>query len=207
MPLAHRTPHPDPPSLHFSLSQDTQKAKQFLPFLQRAGRSEAVVEYVFSGSRLKLFMPKETCLITFLLAGEPAPPPAGCRIGPLPDGGGGPRRGFAELGSTNWRRPEGSDTAGGCWCHSCALPAPRGAGSGKDALLHQNWGAGGKPQERGCGSRTPGTGTSASGSADGGASGRFTPGACPCTGRRVRTPACTQRLFWEVLQKLKNSPR
>ncbi|KAL8222601.1 UNVERIFIED_CONTAM: nuclease domain-containing protein [Gekko kuhli] len=47
---------------------DTQKAKQFLPFLQRAGRSEAVVEYVFSGSRLKLYMPKETCLITFLLA-------------------------------------------------------------------------------------------------------------------------------------------
>ncbi|NXV36678.1 SND1 protein, partial [Rissa tridactyla] len=52
------------------ISGDTQKAKQFLPFLQRAGRSEAVVEYVFSGSRLKLFMPKETCLITFLLAAE-----------------------------------------------------------------------------------------------------------------------------------------
>ncbi|KAI9533565.1 nuclease domain-containing protein [Dissostichus eleginoides] len=51
------------------ISGDTQKAKQFLPFLQRAGRSEAVVEYVFSGSRLKLYMPKETCLITFLLAG------------------------------------------------------------------------------------------------------------------------------------------
>lgn len=61
--------------LNFSLSsllsvhQETQKARQFLPFLQRAGRSEAVVEYVFSGSRLKLYMPKETCLITFLLAG------------------------------------------------------------------------------------------------------------------------------------------
>uniref|UniRef100_A0A6I8RSH3 Staphylococcal nuclease domain-containing protein n=1 Tax=Xenopus tropicalis TaxID=8364 RepID=A0A6I8RSH3_XENTR len=52
------------------ISGDTQKAKQFLPFLQRAGRSEAVVEYVFSGSRLKLYMPKETCLITFLLAGN-----------------------------------------------------------------------------------------------------------------------------------------
>ncbi|XP_062850728.1 staphylococcal nuclease domain-containing protein 1 isoform X3 [Trichomycterus rosablanca] len=52
------------------ISGDTQKAKQFLPFLQRAGRSEAVVEYVFSGSRLKLYMPKETCLITFLLAEE-----------------------------------------------------------------------------------------------------------------------------------------
>lgn len=66
-------------------TQDTQKAKQFLPFLQRAGRSEAVVEYVFSGSRLKLFMPKETCLITFLLAGEP-PPPMGAASGPLAAG-------------------------------------------------------------------------------------------------------------------------
>lgn len=55
------------------VSGDTQKAKQFLPFLQRAGRSEAVVEYVFSGSRLKLYMPKETCLITFLLAGIECP--------------------------------------------------------------------------------------------------------------------------------------
>ena len=64
------------PKLHYFsndssvLPQDTQKAKQFLPFLQRAGRSEAVVEYVFSGSRLKLYLPKETCLITFLLAGK-----------------------------------------------------------------------------------------------------------------------------------------
>ena len=64
------------PWFHYSsdgssfLPQDTQKAKQFLPFLQRAGRSEAVVEYVFSGSRLKLYLPKETCLITFLLAGK-----------------------------------------------------------------------------------------------------------------------------------------
>uniref|UniRef100_A0A672IWR3 Staphylococcal nuclease domain-containing protein 1 n=1 Tax=Salarias fasciatus TaxID=181472 RepID=A0A672IWR3_SALFA len=55
------------------ISGDTQKAKQFFPFLQRAGRSEAVVEYVFSGSRLKLYMPKETCLITFLLAGIECP--------------------------------------------------------------------------------------------------------------------------------------
>ncbi|XP_066490131.1 staphylococcal nuclease domain-containing protein 1 isoform X2 [Tiliqua scincoides] len=55
------------------ISGDTQKAKQFLPFLQRAGHSEAVVEYVFSGSRLKLYLPKETCLITFLLAGIECP--------------------------------------------------------------------------------------------------------------------------------------
>uniref|UniRef100_G1PW66 Staphylococcal nuclease domain-containing protein n=1 Tax=Myotis lucifugus TaxID=59463 RepID=G1PW66_MYOLU len=61
------------------ISGDTQKAKQFLPFLQRAGRSEAVVEYVFSGSRLKLYLPKETCLITFLLADTGIECPRGAR--------------------------------------------------------------------------------------------------------------------------------
>jgi len=45
------------------------KAKQFLPFLQRAGKTEALVEFVASGSRLRLYIPKETCLITLLLSG------------------------------------------------------------------------------------------------------------------------------------------
>ena len=49
--------------------QDVQKAKQFLPFLQRAGKTEALVEFVASGSRLRLYIPKETCLITLLLSG------------------------------------------------------------------------------------------------------------------------------------------
>ena len=53
--------------------QDLAKSKQFLPFLQRAGRSEAVVEFVASGSRLRLYIPRETCLITFLLAGITCP--------------------------------------------------------------------------------------------------------------------------------------
>ena len=44
-----------------------------MPFLQRAGRSEAVVEFVASGSRLRLYIPRETCLITFLLAGISCP--------------------------------------------------------------------------------------------------------------------------------------
>lgn len=51
------------------LSGDLSKSKQFLPFLQRAGRMEAVVEFVASGSRLRLYIPRENCLITFLLAG------------------------------------------------------------------------------------------------------------------------------------------
>lgn len=55
------------------LSGEAAKAKQFFPFLQRAGRSAAVVEFVASGSRLRLYLPKETCLITFLLAGISCP--------------------------------------------------------------------------------------------------------------------------------------
>lgn len=51
------------------LSGDLQKSKQFFPFLQRAGRMEAIVEFVASGSRLRVFVPRENCLITFLLGG------------------------------------------------------------------------------------------------------------------------------------------
>nr|QBI71273.1 ebna2 binding protein P100 [Eurycantha calcarata] len=62
------------------VSGDVTKAKQFFPFLQRAARTEAVVEFVASGSRLRLFIPKETCLVTFLLAGISCP--RGARPGP-----------------------------------------------------------------------------------------------------------------------------
>ncbi|KAK4295717.1 hypothetical protein Pmani_031744 [Petrolisthes manimaculis] len=55
------------------ISSDVGKAKGFLPFLQRAGRTEAIVEYVASGSRVRLYIPRETCLITFLLAGISCP--------------------------------------------------------------------------------------------------------------------------------------
>ncbi|CAL1537379.1 unnamed protein product [Lymnaea stagnalis] len=55
------------------VSGDVAKAKQFLPFLQRAGRSEAVVEFIASGSRLRLYLPKETCLITLLISGIECP--------------------------------------------------------------------------------------------------------------------------------------
>ena len=34
---------------------------------------DATVDFVFSGSRLKLFVPKETCLITFLIGGIECP--------------------------------------------------------------------------------------------------------------------------------------
>jgi len=55
------------------ISGDSAKAKQFLPFLQRAGRLEALVEFIASGSRVRVYIPRETCLITFLLSGISCP--------------------------------------------------------------------------------------------------------------------------------------
>lgn len=55
------------------LSNDPSKAKAFLTSLKRAQGIKAVVEFVTSGSRLKLFLPKEDYLITFVLAGIRTP--------------------------------------------------------------------------------------------------------------------------------------
>lgn len=62
------------------VSGDVTKAKQFLPFLTKADRLEALCEFVASGSRLRVFLPKETCLITFLVSGIDCP--RGSRPGP-----------------------------------------------------------------------------------------------------------------------------
>lgn len=54
--------------------QDLTKAKQNLPSLQRGAPTEAVVEFVASGSRLRLYIVKGTSyLVTFLLAGISCP--------------------------------------------------------------------------------------------------------------------------------------
>ncbi|MCO5577351.1 hypothetical protein L7F22_031180 [Adiantum nelumboides] len=50
-----------------------QRAKQFLPFLQRAKRLPAVVDYVLSGHRYKILIPRETCAIFFSLSGVRCP--------------------------------------------------------------------------------------------------------------------------------------
>ncbi|XP_060573863.1 staphylococcal nuclease domain-containing protein 1-like [Ruditapes philippinarum] len=62
------------------VSGDITKAKQFLPFLTKADRLDALCEFVASGSRLRVFLPKETCLITFLVSGIDCP--RGSRPGP-----------------------------------------------------------------------------------------------------------------------------
>ncbi|XP_014370045.2 staphylococcal nuclease domain-containing protein 1 [Papilio machaon] len=65
-------------------SGDPAKARKFLPFLKRIQKTEAVVEFVASGSRLRLYIPKESVLVTFLLAGVV------CPRGARPTAGGGP---------------------------------------------------------------------------------------------------------------------
>ncbi|KAF7998494.1 hypothetical protein HCN44_010902 [Aphidius gifuensis] len=72
-----------PPQRIIDLSNDPAKAKFHLSALKRTRGIKAVVEFVTSASRLKLFLPKEHCLITFLLAGVKAPR----RSRPKPGGG------------------------------------------------------------------------------------------------------------------------
>lgn len=55
---------------------DSTKAKQYLPFLTREKNARAVVEHVYSGSRVKLFIPKENCVLNFVIAGIKVPQPA-----------------------------------------------------------------------------------------------------------------------------------
>uniref|UniRef100_A0A7N0RJ48 Ribonuclease n=1 Tax=Kalanchoe fedtschenkoi TaxID=63787 RepID=A0A7N0RJ48_KALFE len=65
----------DPPVMHITdlLTGSSKKARDFLPFLQRNRRMPAVVEYVLSGHRFKLLVPKETCSIAFALSGVRCP--------------------------------------------------------------------------------------------------------------------------------------
>ncbi|RWR73163.1 nuclease domain-containing protein 1 [Cinnamomum micranthum f. kanehirae] len=65
----------DSPVMHITdlLTASAKKAKDFLPFLQRSRRLPAVVDYVLSGHRFKLLIPKETCCIAFSFSGVRCP--------------------------------------------------------------------------------------------------------------------------------------
>ncbi|PRQ26700.1 putative micrococcal nuclease [Rosa chinensis] len=54
-------------------TEPAKKASEFLPFLQRNRKIPAIVEYVLSGHRFKLFLPKETCSIAFSFSGVRCP--------------------------------------------------------------------------------------------------------------------------------------
>jgi staphylococcal nuclease domain-containing protein 1 len=58
---------------HSKNKQLTSKAKQYLVFLQREKQIPAVVEHVFTGGKVKLFVPKEHILVAFSLAGIRVP--------------------------------------------------------------------------------------------------------------------------------------
>ncbi|XP_010547787.1 PREDICTED: staphylococcal nuclease domain-containing protein 1-like [Tarenaya hassleriana] len=65
----------DPPVMHITdlTTASVKKARDFLPFLHRSRRTAAVVEYVLSGHRCKLLIPKETCSIAFSFSGVRCP--------------------------------------------------------------------------------------------------------------------------------------
>ncbi|KAA0200818.1 hypothetical protein HAZT_HAZT002114, partial [Hyalella azteca] len=61
------------PSHRFNDVSDPTKAKTYLTSLKRVGRIDAVPEFVASGSRLRVYIPRQTCLVTLLLAGITCP--------------------------------------------------------------------------------------------------------------------------------------
>ncbi|KAG6470595.1 hypothetical protein ZIOFF_071669 [Zingiber officinale] len=65
----------DSPVMHITdlTTASAKKTRDFLPFLQRTKRHTAVVEYVLSGHRFKLLIPRETCTIAFSFSGVRCP--------------------------------------------------------------------------------------------------------------------------------------
>jgi staphylococcal nuclease domain-containing protein 1 len=71
-----QNPNKEAPTHHANdIAGNAGKAKQFLPFLQRAGRCHGIVEYVVAGHRFKLAIPKEGAVVSFALAGVRCPQP------------------------------------------------------------------------------------------------------------------------------------
>jgi staphylococcal nuclease domain-containing protein 1 len=71
-----QNPNKEAPTHHVNdIAGNAAKARQFLPFLQRAGRCHGVVEYVVAGHRFKIAIPKEGAVVSFALAGTRCPQP------------------------------------------------------------------------------------------------------------------------------------
>ncbi|OQS04612.1 nuclease [Thraustotheca clavata] len=67
---------PSPEPRITDLCFEANKAKQYLPFLQREKTLRAVVEHVYAGNRFKVYVPKENCTVNFIVAGIKCPQPA-----------------------------------------------------------------------------------------------------------------------------------
>ncbi|KAF9671798.1 hypothetical protein SADUNF_Sadunf12G0086100 [Salix dunnii] len=65
----------DPPVSHITdlTTAPSKKAREFLPHFHKNRRISAIVEYVLSGHRFKLLIPKETCSIAFSFSGIRCP--------------------------------------------------------------------------------------------------------------------------------------
>lgn len=64
------------PTRVVELSNDAAKAKSFLPFFLRGAsnsRNEAVVEFVHSASKVKVYIPKQNCCLSLILVGVSTP--------------------------------------------------------------------------------------------------------------------------------------
>lgn len=68
----HSTKDVAPPRI-VDASESHNRATQYLPSWKRSGKHAAVVDFVSSGSRFKLLLPKENAKITFVLGGIRAP--------------------------------------------------------------------------------------------------------------------------------------
>ncbi|KAF8444736.1 hypothetical protein L210DRAFT_1037095 [Boletus edulis BED1] len=62
-----------PPKQPHNLSETATRANSFLSGFKRQGKMSAVVDYVASGSRFKLFLPKDNQTLTLVLSGIRAP--------------------------------------------------------------------------------------------------------------------------------------
>merc|ERR1711966_464319 len=60
----------------FNDLSDPKKAKTYAGSLQRIGQTKAIVDYVFNGSRFKIFIPSENCYVMFALANVRCPQPS-----------------------------------------------------------------------------------------------------------------------------------
>ena len=69
----HTTKAPAPAGRIVEASENATRAKQYLSTLQRHKRVNAVVEYVASGGRFKLYVPRENAKLTFVLSGIKVP--------------------------------------------------------------------------------------------------------------------------------------
>ncbi|XXQ34247.1 Staphylococcal nuclease like protein [Plasmodiophora brassicae] len=79
-----RVPAKNPTEEQLRKQRDhSMKTNQFFSSVQRAGKVKAVVEYVFNGGRVKLFVPSMSHIFTFMLAGIRLPSGKGETPNPL----------------------------------------------------------------------------------------------------------------------------